>query len=96
MIATNRESLPTGFRRSAGSALIVPEPVSREREVWTRDEWKALDRAQKLCTSRGIELFMGCTHPECKKAPMTDTTDERGQKILRCEHKDRVFETGRR
>lgn len=81
--------IDTGYRRSSSSDLFVPAEMSREREVWTRDEWKLLERATKLLETRGIELYMGC--PQCKKAPIEKSVLEDGSMTLRCAHKDRVF-----
>lgn len=78
------------FRQTA-SGLHVPAPLSREREVWTRDEHKLLDRVSKLLKSRGIELFIGCTEKECRKDPISKVSNEDGTITLRCHHKDRVM-----
>ncbi len=81
----------TGFRRSTSSGLIVPEELSRAREVWTRDEWKLFERFTKLAESRGLRLFLGCREESCRKAPIERIRQKDGSILLRCEHKDRVL-----
>lgn len=91
LIATKMKgSVPPGFRRAEGG-LIVPEEVSREREVWCRSEWKVLERATKLLQSRGVRLLLGCINVECRKKPLERIRSLDGGITLRCEHKDRVF-----
>lgn len=81
---------PAGFRKAV-SGLVLPAEVSREREVWTRDEWKVLERATKLLQSRGIRLLLGCINVECRKKPLERIRALDGGITLRCEHRDRVF-----
>jgi len=78
----------SGFHPHA-SGLLVPEDVAREREVWTRDEWKALEKVTKFLQGKGVELFMGCTHHDCKKLPIERIRRADGGLTLRCAHKDR-------
>lgn len=80
---------PHGFKPHA-SGLLVPEPISREREVWTRDEYKTINRALKLLASRKVEVFLGC--PQCKAAPIEKIKRNDGGLTLRCAHKDREFQ----
>lgn len=81
-----------GFHPHA-SGLLVPEEHAREREVWTKDEWRLMDRVFKLLESRGLEVFLGCTHPDCKgKSPIERRRQPDGGYLLRCPHKDRVFQ----
>lgn len=81
-----------GFREHA-SGLLVPEDISRQREVWTKDERKLLDRATELLRSRAIALQLRCLHPDCQgpDGKMQFSRDNAGDAILRCGHKDRVF-----
>lgn len=58
------------FRESA-SGLMVPAELSREREVWTREEWKSLERVVKLARARGLDVFLGCQASGCKRQPIT-------------------------
>lgn len=82
----------SGFRPHAGgSGLYVPEAQSRLREVWTKAEWKALNRATKLLQSRQIGQFLRCEHPDCKDAPLKKIRTADGY-LLRCPHQDRVFQ----
>jgi hypothetical protein len=60
-----------GFRATA-SGLIVPEELSRTREVWTFDEWRQIERTTKLLESRGMEFFLRC-------GPCTARAARRGQ-----------------
>lgn len=48
-----------GFREHA-SGLIVPDEVSRTREVWTFEEWRVIERATQLLNSRGLDFFLRC------------------------------------
>lgn len=82
---------PAGFRRSLASGLIVPEEISRAREVWTYQEWRALEKATTLLASRGVQVLMRCSHPECQQAPMERLRRPDGGITLRCAHKDREF-----
>lgn len=77
--------------RAHASGLLVPEEHSREREVWTKDEARLLERAMKLLQSRHLDLFMGCDEPTCKKQPMERIRSLDGGLILRCAHRDRVL-----
>ena len=86
------DRLPAGMRAHA-SGLIVPEAQSRAREVWTKDEGRLLERATKLLDAKGIKLFLGCTEPRCKVAPITRKRLANGDFVLECEHKTRVFQT---
>lgn len=79
------------FREHA-SGLIVPEELSRERQVWTKQEAALLDRTVKLLGSRGLLVMFRCTHERCKQAgPITRTRGNGGEMILQCAHCDRVF-----
>lgn len=81
-------SLPAGFRESE-SGLILPEAHARQRQVWTRDEAKLLERTTKLLESRGIALYLGCPHHRCTGKPLERIRAADGGLILRCEHMDR-------
>lgn len=79
-----------GFRPHA-SGLFVPEEHSREREVWTRSEWRTIERATKLLTARGLEVFMRCSHTkDCQQAPIERIRRADGGIALQCAHKTRV------
>lgn len=82
---------PRGFARSTASGLILPEAHARERQVWTKDEAKLLERATRLIESRGIEFFLRCRHSECHNEPMTRVLAPDGGLILRCAHMDRIL-----
>lgn len=79
------------FREHA-SGLIVPAAISREREVWTRDEWRLVERSTKLLKKRGIAVFYKCTAPSCQEQPIGLVRDPQSQALsLRCAHRDRIM-----
>lgn len=79
-----------GFREHA-SGLMVPEEISRACEVWTRDEFRLLERATKLLERRGIDFYMGCQ--QCRKdGPIEAIRQPDGSVVFRCAHKDRVMQ----
>lgn len=82
------------FRRRHESGLFVPEEHSRLREVWTRTEWKTVDRATKFLESRGLKVLFGCEDPRCEKAAIEKRENVDGTVTLRCAHKDRVLIKG--
>jgi hypothetical protein len=84
-----------GFARH-GSGLFVPEELKRERETWTYDDWKVLERATKLLSSRGLMLFLGCPEEGCKGREIERIRNLDGGITLRCNHKDRVVVRFRR
>ena len=87
------EMPPSGFRRSGtDSGLILPEAIAREREVWTKAEWMTINRAFKLLESRGVHIYLKCTKAGCEHAPMESVRQSGGTYLLRCDHKDRVFQ----
>lgn len=77
--------------RTTASGLLVPDDVSREREVWTRDEAKILDRAIKLLKARGLSVQLACPKPGCKGDKLEKVRHADGSVILQCHHKDRIF-----
>ena len=83
---------PSGYRRaSAASGLLVPEDTPREREVWTRDEWKTLNRATKLLAQRGIRFQLACEDERCRREKLELLSQPDGSFLLRCAHKDRIL-----
>jgi len=80
-----------GFR-ALSSGLLVPAAADarRERQVWTRDEWRLLDRATKLANSRGLSLLLECRTAGCGGELLTRGVAADGTPILRCPHADRV------
>lgn len=87
------QDLPHGFRRHVGG-LIVPEEVSRVQQVWTRDEWRLLDRATKLMNAHGLNLQLQCQNQACQATKIERMRRPDGTKMLRCEHMDRVVHPG--
>ena len=83
---------PSGYRRaSAASGLLVPEDTPREREVWTKDEWKTLNRAIKLLALRGIRFQFACEDERCRREKLELLSQPDGSFLLRCAHKDRIL-----
>lgn len=78
-----------GFARH-GSGLFVPEEHKRQREVWRREDFRAVDRATKFLESRGLEFFLRCPEKGCEK-PLERMRNLDGGITLRCQHKDRVI-----
>ena len=83
-------TISPGFAKHEGSGLFVPEELKREREVWTYDEWRILERATKLLDSRGMRLYFGCADARCLETPIERMRNLDGGITLRCAHKDRV------
>ena len=80
------------FREHA-SGLIVPDEISREREVWTHDEYRIFDRAVKLLATKELKLYLRCTHDGCTTQEFERVRLPDGGVSLRCGHKDRVIST---
>lgn len=74
-----------------GSGLLVPEEFKREREVWRKDEVKAVTKALKMLEDRGLEVLIGCPSVTCRKAPIERLRNLDGSITMRCEHKDRIL-----
>jgi hypothetical protein len=83
--------MPAGFRRATASGLIVPEEVSRLREVVSRDDWKQLERATKMLQAHGVRIFLACDRPECAAAPLERVRRLDGGITFRCAHRDLEF-----
>lgn len=84
------EALPAGFRRKNGG-LIVPEALSRVREVWVKDEWKLLERATKMLASHHVIVYLHCDFPTCQAEPLRPSRLPDGSFRLQCTHADRVM-----
>lgn len=83
------QPVPEGFHPSA-SGLVVPEDLARDREVWTRDEWRLVDRVLKLMRSRNLAVVLHCNDQRCKGAEITVLPAGAGFR-WQCDHKTRVF-----
>lgn len=81
--------IPKGFREIGH--LFVPEHVERERQVFTKDEWRLLDRATKLMNARGVGIQFKCLDPRCASEPIERLRQPDGTIVLRCAHADRTF-----
>lgn len=79
------------FRRSVDSGLLLPPELSRERQVWTRDEWRLLERCTALLHGKGLALQMQCQHDACKKAILEPSRLGDGSFQLQCPHATRVM-----
>lgn len=79
---------PSGFRPTA-SGLIVPDEVSRVREVLTRDDWKVIDRAMKVLKSRGIAATMRCLTEGCTNVAVGH--NDAGERVISCDHRHLVL-----
>ena len=85
-----RPAVPAGFREVSG--LVVPESAPRDREVWTKDEKKLIDRVTRMLRGRKIRLVLKCADDACDLTPLEFIpVRENGEFILRCPHLDRVF-----
>ena len=72
------------------SGLFVPEEHKRVREVWTREEWQALERATTLLSTKGLMVYIRCPERTCEDAPLERMRNLDGGITLRCNHRDRV------
>lgn len=84
------QPLPAGYRRSA-LGLILPEEISRERQVFTWQEWRELEKVTKRLTARGIRLLFRCTDARCQAAPIERVRTAEGGISFRCAHADRIY-----
>lgn len=82
-----------GFRPGA-AGLLVPESISRVREVWTNDEWKSIKRAITLLSLKGLAVVMRCPREGCRETPLETVTNPDGTTTIRCHHLDRVIRKG--
>lgn len=73
------------------SGLLVPKEVVRKRQVFTKEEWRLLDRVSKLFHTKGVALLMECDNPACTKKIQQVATPGAGL-ILRCQCTDRVLQ----
>ena len=79
--------------RPTASGLLVPQELSRVREVWTKDEVRLLDRVRLLLVRHQIDLYLGCQDRDCRKqGPIERFRTIDGGMTLRCAHKDRVLQ----
>lgn len=83
--------LPRGLRVSVESGLILPDELSRERQVWTKGEWRLLSRATEMLSAHGIDLLLQCKNERCRKQPLAPSWLPDGSFQLRCEHADRIM-----
>ena len=84
-------ALPDGFRQT-NSGLIVPEDVSREREVWTDQERMIFQKAVDLATRKGLLMVFTCPHARCAQHAQVRLLATPGGQELVCEHKRRLLE----
>lgn len=79
------------FKVRPDSGLLVPEAQVRNRQVWSRDEWKQVDRASRLLRGHGVAVLMRCNRPACPDSMLTPATLADGSSVLRCGCTDRVL-----
>ena len=91
MLPAPTKDTPHGFRPAA-SGLLVPEALSRARQVWTRDESRLIDRATALLQSRGLQLQIRCAKPSCPSAKLERLQRPGGEYALECGCTTRVFQ----
>lgn len=90
-----RVAIPAGFREDVGhgSGLIVPESLSRQREVITQDEWRQLTRTIKdICMPHNMRVVFFCNDQKCAADPRMERIRTAHGFILRCRHRDLVFQ----
>lgn len=83
--------MPHGFRQALHSGLIVPEEISRERQLMTWQEWRDLERVTKRLEARGMTLQLKCNDPRCQREPIKRVRTPEGGISFQCAHADRVF-----
>ncbi len=87
---TDRVSSPAGFAPHP-SGLIVPAAVAKRREVWTRDEWKTIDRAAGHLAAHRVTLGMRCVAEDCPAPRMAPELAPSGDLMLICGCTERVL-----
>lgn len=83
-------ALPAGYRQNA-LGLIVPEEVSRERQVLSWQEWRDLEKVTKSLMARGMILQLKCADARCQREPITRVRTAEGGISFRCAHADRIY-----
>jgi len=76
------------FREHA-SGLLVPNEISRAREVWTRAEWKALDKVTDFLAAKGLTVYLACEQCKGDDKRIERVRRPDGGITLRCAHLDR-------
>lgn len=79
------------LRRNVDSGLILPEELSRATQVWTKDEWRRLERLTIMLDGHGIDMAMRCRNSACKDKPLEPMRLPDGGFRLRCQCTDRVM-----
>lgn len=71
-------------------ALIIS---TREREVWTYENKRRLDRLAHDLNTANVVLMLKCANPLCPDPQMTLAQDDThaGGRVLRCGCRDRHF-----
>jgi hypothetical protein len=81
---------PRGYRKAPGKLVYVPQYLERQREIWTHDEWRLIDRAAKLLKSRSINMALSCGHESC--AGKIEQVAGTAMPTLQCDCRTRIFE----
>lgn len=79
------------FKVRPDSGLLVPEEQVRNRQVWTRDEWKQMNRASGILNGHGVAVLMRCSRPDCPDSMLRPERLADGSSVLRCGCTDRVL-----
>lgn len=79
------------------AAPVLNTPVGfrpcrqRLREIWTNDEWRIVKRALQVLGGHELATVFRCPHETCRHVPMERLTNEHGELVMRCPHKDRII-----
>lgn len=87
---THARTYPHGYRPLPGSTLVVPEVLSRQRDVWPKDEGRLLDRVIALLESHSVKLLLKCGKADCTGQTLERIKTADGY-TLQCGCTDRVF-----
>lgn len=77
--------------RARASGLLVPEEISRGREVWPWSEIRELNKVIRMVNARHVSLLLKCEEPGCPAPKLERIDNPDGGFTLRCAHLDRVF-----
>ncbi len=66
---------------------------TREREVWSYENKRHLDRLAHMLSTAGVKLLLRCDNPVCPDQQIVLAKDDSdpGGRVLRCGCKDRSF-----
>lgn len=89
-----QDAVPAGFREDigGGSGLIVPEALSRTREVVSEDEWRLLTRCTTAFKHYNLRFVFVCNQCASPDTPFMKRIRTAYGFILQCPHRDLVFQ----